>query len=216
MKDHFGKRLLAMAIGSEILAMGVTCSMKAQIGASPQGCCPAVFSEPLGLSVGTVTWILYMIFLLIQVWALGREFSPWALLQLPFSFIYGRMLDWTLWLCRIFPEEGWFCHILYCLLGIFFLSIGVVIMLKADLLMLPPDAMMAAVARRFGKDYSQIKLIADATMVVIALTGSLLYYHRLVQVGIGTIFAALMLGRVIRWFKNRKKLDALLNKLILT
>ena len=173
-----------MAIGTECLAMGVTWSMKAQIGASPQGCCPAVFSKPLGLSVGRVTWILYTIFLLIQVWALGKEFSIWALLQLPFSFLYGYMLDGTLWLFRVFPEDGWFFHVLYCLLGIFFFSIGV-------------------------------KLVADATMVTIAVTGSLLFYHRLVQVGIGTVFAALTLGRTIGWMKNRKTFDQWLERLIL-
>ena len=204
-----------MAIGTECLAMGVTWSMKAQIGASPQGCCPAVFSEPLGLSVGTVTWILYMVFLLIQVWALGKEFSMWALLQLPFSLLYGYMLDGTLWLFRVFPEDGWFFHVLYCLLGIFFLSIGVIIMLKADLLMLPPDAMIASVAKRFHKDYSQIKLIADAAMVAIAVIGSLLFYRRLVQVGIGTVFAALTLGRTIGWMKGKRTLDQWLERLIL-
>lgn len=102
----------------------------------------------------------------------------------------------------------------FCILGILFLAFGVFLLLKANLLMLSPDALLALISKKYGVEYGKAKVVMDVSMVLIAAIGSLVLYGKLVHVGIGTLAAALFVGMAIRFLKRVEPLNALLDRII--
>lgn len=209
------RKTILMLIGLFLIAVGVSFSIKAEIGVSPNSCCPVVFSQPLGLSVGMALWLVCCLFLLAQIVILRREFHPFQLLQLVLSFLFGYLTDLTSELMSGLPSATIFLKVGYCALGILFSAIGVFLLLKADMLMLSPDAAMAVISKKYGFEYGRLKTTMDCSMVVIAAIGSLLLYHRIVGIGIGTLASAVLVGMVIRQLKRWTWLDNVISKIFL-
>lgn len=208
------RKALLMLIGLFLSAVGVSFSIKAEIGTSPISCCPAVFSESLQLSIGMAMWLMCCLFLAAQIIILKKEFPLFQLLQLVVAFLFGYLTDFTNSLMSMLAAETIFKKVLYCVLGIIFLAVGVFALLKADLLMLSPDATLAVISKKYGFEYGRLKTIMDCSLVCIAAVGSLLIYHRLVNIGVGTLAAALFVGMVIRKLKQWNWLNDMLNRVI--
>lgn len=201
-----------MLVGVFLAAFGVSFSIKAKIGTTPISVCPAVFSQPLHITTGTALWIMFAFFLIVQIIILKREFPPFQLLQLAISFLFGFSTDLGGVILGILPDEAIWQQIIYCAMGIILLSTGVYIQLKADLLMLSPDAILKVISQKYNKEYSKLKIIMDCTMVTIAVIGSLIIYKKLVHVGIGTVAGAIFVGMTIGKLKTFKGLNRLLDK----
>jgi len=210
--DHFTRRLIVMAAGLFLSALGVSFSIKAELGASPLGCCPAVFSPALGFSVGTGVWILCFIAIAVQVAVLRRRFSPVQLLQIPMALFYGYMTDLTMLMISPLPDGGIFRAVLYCVLGIVLLGGGIFVTMAAELLCLSPDAALRAISEVSGWPYSRLKIIMDCFLVASATVGSLLLYGRLYQVGVGTFAGAVLVGAFIGFLKSMGAPEACLRR----
>ncbi|MGI6238335.1 MAG: YczE/YyaS/YitT family protein [Christensenellales bacterium] len=186
-----------MLIGITLSAFGVSLSMKAGIGTSPTGVCPAVFSPALGITPGTGTGILFAFFLLVQIIILRKEFPIFQFLQLAIAALFGYLVDVTTAMIAGLPVAGLWLQALLCASGILTLAVGIYMVIKTDLLMLPPDAMITVIARKSKTSYSKIKIALDCTLTGVALIGTLLINGRLVNVGIGTVAAAIFIGMTI-------------------
>ncbi len=199
-----------MLVGLFFAALGVSLSLKAKLGTSPLGVCPAVFSDSLGVSIGTVMWIMLSACVVVQIIILRKDFQLLQLLQLVVGFIYGKLTDFTLSLLSGIPDNILWLQVALCVLGIVCLAFGIYLLLEADLLMLAPDAMLVAITKVSDLEYSCIKIIMDCTMVVIAVIGSITLYHTLTDIGTGTIAAALFVGMLVKWFKKMEPLKQII------
>ena len=95
---NFALRTLLLILGLFFLALGVALSTKSGLGVSPSAGVAYVLSMLLPLSMGTCTTLLNILYLLIQLAILRREFKPTRLLQLAVVFLFGYFTDFTLWL----------------------------------------------------------------------------------------------------------------------
>ena len=83
--------------------------------------------------------------------------------------------------------------------------------LVADVVMLPGDAFVRAIAKVAGKEYGGVRVISDVTMSVTAGISCFLFLHKLSGVREGTILAALITGNIVKLFtKKFNRLTALL------
>ncbi|MGI5900110.1 MAG: YczE/YyaS/YitT family protein [Christensenellales bacterium] len=206
-------RIILMLIGVFFAAAGVSFSLKAELGTSPIGSCPAVFSGPLNLSVGIVMGIVCALFVVGQIIILKKKFQPFQLLQLVLAYLFGYMIDLTSSMMQAFKVDTIFLQIVMCLLGMVVLALGVFMLLKVDLLMLAPDAFAATVSKKFNLEFSKTKVILDCFMVAIAAVGSLIIYREIRHVGVGTLAAALLVGRIIGGMKSLKPLNQILDQI---
>jgi uncharacterized membrane protein YczE/DNA-binding MarR family transcriptional regulator len=204
-----------MLIGLFLSSLGVSFSIKAGLGATPVGVCPAVFSPYFKISTGMGMAILLGLFFLTQIVILKREFKPSYFMQLAVTVIYGLFVDLTANIVTIFPEGIFWAQILYCGLGIVTLGLGVFTMLKANFLMLPQDALVKVISVRYNKEYGKVKIVFDSLLTVIAAIGSWVLYQKFIQVGIGTIVAAIFVGKIISGLKEFKGLNHFLDRIII-
>ena len=173
------------------------------------GVCPAVFSPFLKISTGTATAILLSVFFLSQILILKRQFRLFETFQLVIAIIYGFFIDFTAGLLAVFPDFGLWGQILYCCLGIFILALGVSIAVSNDFILLPQDAFVNVISKKYNKEYGNIKITLDIVLTAIAAVGTLVLNKRLVQVGVGTIAAAVFVGKIVSFLQDFEGMDFL-------
>lgn len=199
-----------MLIGIFLSALGVSLSMKSNLGATPIGVCPAVFSPSLNISTGMGMGILLGIFFVAQIIILKKEFHPTQLMQLVGTVIYSTFVDFTTNIISVLPDGALWQQALYCGLGIIILAFGVFTMLKIGFIMLPQDAVVNVISKKYHKEYGKIKIALDSTLMIIAVIGSWILYREFLLVGIGTIAGVIFVGKIISILKELEGINILL------
>lgn len=85
-------RLVFYAAGQLILCIGIILNTKTGLGVAPINSLPYLTSETTALSLGQATTILYLICILAQC-LMRRKIKLSILLQLPFSYLFGWLID---------------------------------------------------------------------------------------------------------------------------
>ena len=192
-------RFAVYCAGALILALGLVLNAKTGLGVT------AILSVPYtvnrivpSLSFGTCTTILYALFVLAQA-ALLRTVGARMLLQLPFSFVFGRLIDMYDAMIGIKdPSCAAAAALLACAIAL--TALGVVLMVSMDLLVNPGDGIVQAFAKKTGKRFGTVKLLIDASMLLVTLALCALFAHGIAGVGIGTFAAAGLIGPLVNVF----------------
>ena len=93
--------------------------------------------------------------------------------------------------------------VLVLVLGCAVLAFGISVEVAPRVLMVPGEGIVQAIAVVTGRQFGNVKTAFDATLVSTALLLSLLFFHRLQGLGIGTIFSALAVGRFVNLYNRR-------------
>jgi cytidylate kinase len=125
------------------------------------------------------------------------------LLQLPVSFVYSACIDLAMMLCSFVQSEHYFAALLFTLLGCVFRAFGVSCQVVADVVMLSAEAFVKAVADVTKKEFSVLKLVSDAGMVVIAVVLSVLLFGHVEAVREGTLMTAVLVGPISHVFTRK-------------
>ena len=93
------KRYAIATLGLIFIAIGVALSLKSNLGTAPVSCPPAVLNlRWTGITVGTFTWMMHLVMILLQVILLGKKFELRFLMQIPAAFVFGYLCDAAIWL----------------------------------------------------------------------------------------------------------------------
>ena len=206
---------LIMLFGLYLTSCGVAFSIKAEIGATPLSCCPAVYSPHRGISVGTGMWGLNMVCLLLEALILRREFTLRHFLQLAMALIQGWMTDLAIFQFRLIEAVVLWQRIVCCGFGILGVASGVFLMVRANLLVIPADGLVTAITAHSRFPFGKVKVCFDCTLVSIATIGSLILNQgKLLQVGFGTLAAALLVGTTVNQIRKIRWLGRALDHLL--
>lgn len=202
------KRLLLFGIGIFIMTLGVAFSVKSNLGVSPVTSVPYVMSRVFGLSLGLCTVLVYIFCMLLQAVILRREYRLINLFQIAASFMFGFFTDITIRLTSFLPvTDNYVFRTIYLLLGISCVALGILFYLTTNLIALPTDGTVQAIAYKGGFKLHKVKMAFDSTSTFIALVLSLTVLNSFQGLGVGTIVASLgvgkMLGIFTRLFKNK-------------
>ncbi len=69
-------------------------------------------------------------------------------------------------------------------------------------MMLSNDAFIKAIAFVAGKEYGNVKVVIDVTMVAVSILAGLICTHQIVGVREGSIIAAFLVGLIIKFYKK--------------
>ncbi len=200
MDQKLGIRILAYVAGIFILAMGVAFSVNSQLGVSPVSSLPYVMSLITGITMGTTTILVYLLFVLIQILVLRRDFQWISLAQLLFSVLFGYFIDFTRFLLGDFRFPTYAGQLAMLGISIVLISIGVVLYVNANIINMPMEAMTAAVRDKIltRLTFSDVKILLDTTVVVISVLFSLMFLGGVQGVREGTVLSALLIGQVMK------------------
>lgn len=196
-------RLALYTAGIFILALGTVLFTCGRLGTSALVSVPFITADITGLTLGTATTLVFGVMVILQLF-LQRKLTLKTLLQLPFSFVFGSIVDFYtlgLGLAQFQPESLLF-RILILFLATAATATGAFFMLQGNFIMNAPDGVVALLSLQTGKTFGQMKLRFDLVMILTATLLGLLFLGRPEGIGIGTLFAALTVGRGIRLWET--------------
>lgn len=222
MKKSTTFRWIFYAGGLLILAMGIILNTKSGLGVSPIISVAYSISTIWNLNFGNTTFGLYTVFVIIELLfhtchnyrqrreenhaldASTKKSLPLILgmdlLQLPLSLVFTRFMNlFSSWIPA--PEQvGMRFVVLLC--GIILTGIGAAMSLNMRIVPNPGDGIVQAIADTIRKPVGFTKNCFDLCNICITITVSLVFAHKLIGVGIGTVVAVLGVGRVIALFNK--------------
>lgn len=197
-------RILVYVVGMFILALGLTLNTKANLGVSPIISVPYSISQITGLNFGDLTFVVYAIFVVVQIIIHIRlknhKRIASDILQLPLSLIFTRLLN----IFTVYIPTSQNLGIRFAILtfAIICTGIGAAMSLSMQIVPNPGDGIVQALAERFDKSVGITKNLFDCLNLSITLCISLFIAHQIVGVGIGTVIAVVGVGRVIALFHH--------------
>ncbi len=205
-KGHLGRRLVVMLVGLFILSFGIAMSKKAGLGTAPISCIPATLTDTVGwVSLGTWTILFNVLLVLIEIAILGRKFPPVQLLQIPLGLYLGVMTDLSMMILEYIgmSPDGYLAQWVFAILGYAVLAFGVMMEIRASLLVVPGDGLVMVVTAKLNRmPFHKVKIINDAIMTLIACIISLALVGTLTGAREGTIFSAFAIGLFLGFYRK--------------
>lgn len=204
------KRYGVLFFGLSLMVFGIAFAVKAGLGNTAISSLPYSFSIIIPqLSMGSVTVLIYGIFIMLQIFLLKEEFQRIQLLQLPIAFLFGGMIDGAMWALEGLTISAQWEAWLALALGISLLGIGVRFQLAAKAVMLPADGLVAALAYKLNVEFSMVKIAFDAGQVALAIVLGMIFLGIPAGIGAGSLFAVIFVGKISGWVKEPVELLAL-------
>ena len=209
-------RYLIMLAGLFFLSFGIAVVAKAGLGTSP------ISSIPYSLSLiaprftlGNYVTVINVILVAAQVILLhgkpgevlgrsGGKALPFTevMMQFVLSVVMGYCVDFSSFLIRhIIPALYW-QKLLMTLTGCCIMALGIYIQLTANVAMAPGDSFSRALSAITSQPYNRVRVIADASMVGIALILCLIFLHSPQGVREGTVICAFLTGTMIKVYQQ--------------
>ena len=182
--------------GMMIIAMGITFSTKSGLGISPMTSAPYALAKSLNLSFSKTVFFVYVIMVFVQVMIKGKDRVWRDFLQIPSSFIFTSFLNWFETLVTIEYHTLW-QNLIISVIGSVLVGIGFAMMVDMQVVPNPPDGLIFVVSEYTKKELGFWKNIFDFAFVIIAGVIDLLSAGKLVSIGIGTVLAMIITGRVV-------------------
>lgn len=204
-------RMLMYCIGLLFMAIGVTFSVKSNLGVSPVNSIPYVISIISGLDQGICVTFIFFIYVIIQMFILKKEFNKIDLLQIICASLFGYFVSFSNMVFSFTPSEDYSIRMIYMIISIILVGIGVFLYLEARLIPLPAEGVMLALKKKTIFEFHKIKIGFDLSTVIIAIILSYIFLKNIYGVREGTILAALFVGKIVQLISKllKKQIEAL-------
>jgi len=196
------KRWTLFFCGLFSVAFGISCIVKSMLGTAPISSTPYIFSLRYPISLGGFTFIVNMLFLLMQILILRRQFQYIQLLQIPITGIFGCFIDLTTYLLSIVTPELYISKFIILLVGTSILALGVALEIIGNVVILPGEGIVTAIATHWHFEFGHTKTCFDTSIVLIAGILSWFYFGEVHGIREGTLISAFITGSITRFFIN--------------
>lgn len=192
-------------LGIIINSLGIAFITKAALGTSPISSVPYVLSLHFTPTFGQFTFFMNMFFILGQIILLRRQFRPVQFLQIAVNIVFSAFIDIFMFFLS-WLEPAWLpAKILSLLVGCIILAFGICIEVAPNVLMVPGEGLVKAIAGTGRWRFGTVKIAFDTTLACIACSLSFIFFGfgNFVGLGIGTIISAFLVGRFVNLFNIR-------------
>jgi uncharacterized membrane protein YczE len=188
------RRVLVLLLGLAIVAVGVACTIEAELGVAPYDVLTTGLRDTFGIPIGVAAIILPAIFMVLGV-VLGGRIGPGSLLAVA---LVGPRLGGAL---AVLPGvEAMLPRLLLFAAGFVVITTGITLVVVPEIGPGPAELLMLAVHQR-GVPLASARTGIEVACVAVgwAMGG---------QVGAGTIVFALAIGVALRWSLTAAGYDA--------
>ncbi len=196
------KRIGIYFLGLVILCVGVVLNTKTNLGVAAINGIPYVLANTTSISLGTAVLMMYCLFIAVQ-WLVKKRIDLLTLLQLPISYLFGRMVD-VINLYVLQFEAGSFIEgIVMLAAAIILVALGTTLVVSMNLVPNAPDGLVQTIAGRWNQSFGKVKLIFDGCCLCIAAIISWLMLGNIIGLGFGTVCSLALTGPLCSWLKTR-------------
>ena len=203
----FAWQHILLLLSMFFMTFGVALCVRSNLGSGVISSIPMSFSlagevglAP-GLTIGGYTNIMNIILVVAQILVLRRKFEPIQLFQLLVGFVFGCLLDITMWLTSFFSTyQTLAAQISAQFIGATVLGCAVAIEIRCGSVTMPGEGIQVAIACVSGRPFPVVKITVDTILVVIAVISGFCFFGTWpwTVVGPGTLFAMFYVGYVVK------------------
>ena len=191
-------RYFYFLLGLFINSFGIAFITKSALGTSQISSVPYVLSLYFtNMSFGMTTFIFNMIFIIIQIIILKKDFQPIQFLQILANIIFSSFIDLGMYMMNWFQPDTLLIRIISLIIGCIILAFGISIEVAPNVIMVPGEGIVKAISDVTQKDFGMVKICFDITLIIIASLCSFFFFHSLQGVGLGTVVSALTVGKFV-------------------
>lgn len=192
------ERLVWFSAGILINSFGIVLITKGALGTSQISSIPYVLSLQLpSISFGMFSFIMNMVYIVLQALLLRRQFKPIQLLQIVVNVVFSASIDVFMSMLSFYAPQQLFTRVLSAIAGCIVLAFGISVEVAPDLIMVPGEGIVAAISKVSGRRFGSVKVVFDVTLILIAALLSWLFFGNIVGVGVGTLLSAVSVGQFV-------------------
>ena len=192
------ERLVWFSAGILINSFGIVLITKGALGTSQISSIPYVLSLQLpSISFGMFSFIMNMVYIVLQALLLRRQFKPIKLLQSVVNVVFSASIDVFMAMLSFYAPQQLFTRVLSAVAGCIVLAFGISVEVAPDLIMVPGEGIVAAISKVSGRRFGSVKVVFDVTLILIAALLSWLFFGNIVGVGVGTLLSAVSVGQFV-------------------
>lgn len=179
------------------MGFAIALSCKADLGTSPISSLPWVLSMITPYSVGVTTIVINLLIIAVQPLLLGKIYWRELLGQVCVTIPFGSSIDVFMWLLSWYNPETALAKWAGCLISIVVIAFGIFLEVRAKIFLTAGEGFVNVMAFVTKKKFSLLKNCFDITLVTISIILSLFEFSELRGVGLGTIAAVILVGRMV-------------------
>ena len=192
------ERLVWFSAGILINSFGIVLITKGALGTSQISSIPYVLSLQLpSISFGMFSFIMNMVYIVLQALLLRRQFKPIQLLQIVVNVVFSASIDVFMAMLSFYAPQQLCTRVLSAVAGCIVLAFGISVEVAPDLIMVPGEGIVAAISKVSGRRFGSVKVVFDVTLILIAALLSWLFFGNIVGVGVGTLLSAVSVGQFV-------------------
>lgn len=192
------ERLVWFSAGILINSFGIVLITKGALGTSQISSIPYVLSLQMPfISFGMFSFIMNMVYIVLQALLLRRQFKPIQLLQIVVNVVFSASIDVFMAMLSFYAPQQLFTRVLSAIAGCIVLAFGISVEVAPDLIMVPGEGIVAAISKVSGRRFGSVKVMFDVTLILIAALLSWLFFGNIVGVGVGTLLSAVSVGQFV-------------------
>jgi uncharacterized membrane protein YczE/cytidylate kinase len=161
------------------------------------------------MTMGAIVICMHVLFIIIQILLLRRQYELRQLTQIFVSFLFGFYTDVTMWMTSFMQVPATLPHaigyplqFIELLIGGGLLAFGIACEVRCDSLMLAGEGLPLALSKAVKKDFGKVKICSDTSLVIIGVV--LMYYFfghwDWKMIGVGTLVSMFYVGFMVRVF----------------
>ena len=116
-RKHLPFRIFMLLFGTACASFGIALTTTSGLGTTPISSVPWTLTAITGLSFGTTTFLINLVFYVTEVLLLGKSMPKWNILQIPAVLVFGAFIDLSMALVKPFAPTTWFTGLCMSLIG---------------------------------------------------------------------------------------------------
>lgn len=196
------KRYLYLLLSLFVIAFGVSLITKASLGTSPIASIPYVLSLCTSVTMGQFMIGMNLLCILIELLIMNKnqikDMKYELLLQVPVGILFGYFIDLSFPLLSWYIPSEYINCIVGLVLGCVIMATGIAMEVQANVAMMPADYVIRIISVRINKEFGNVKLGFDVSLVLIACLISFIGLGYIDGVREGTVIGAIIVGPLVR------------------
>jgi uncharacterized membrane protein YczE len=199
MKKSISK-FIVVTINIILTAIGASLGLKAAIGVTAWDALSQTISTVLFIKVGTLSMILNISCVLLQLFLLKKEFKLKHALQVFASILVGLVINYVYYdICSNFTVNSYFTSLILLFACFILCAFAVSVIMAVNFISFPLESACMVVAKRINKNFGSIRQAVDILSIIISVAVALIFRNKL-TVREGTIIGMFIYGPLIDWF----------------
>ncbi len=192
-------------ISLAVMGFGISLVTKSSLGTSAVSSVPYVLSNVFNLSFGTFTLAINILYFVIQILILRKDFPKNQYFQIVVGPVLGLFIDLSMFILANLTIQLYIVKLVVLFIGCFIVAYSIVMQLEADVVINPTEGIVKVIADKTSIAFSAMKTYFDIFLVIVSVSISYLSLGRIVGVREGTLISAFVVGYFIKLILKIKK-----------